>query len=113
MTFSNGIPDNIDTLIRRGRIRGRLHNEDTDETWSLFRSAGGDIEITDDQILIHAGVPARSKSARLWVRVEFGSYRIVVESATATLDKPLEWNIDMVESGMPLFMQRLMKSFWF
>jgi len=111
--FSEGIPDDIDTLIRTGALRGRLHNEDTDETWNLFRSAGGTISRRGDTLVIHAGVPARADTARLWVRIECREYGIKVESATATLEQPLEWTITMVPSAMPLFMQRFGRSYWF
>ena len=70
INFVNGIPSNVGTMIRRGTLRGRLHNENTNETWNLFRSAGGTIRREGNTLVVHAGVPARSASARLWVRIE-------------------------------------------
>ncbi len=113
INFPDGIPSDIDTLIRTGAIRGRLHNEDTKETWNLFRSAGGTIRRQGDSLLIDAGVPARSETARLWVRIECTGYAIDEQSATATLGEPLEWSIEMAPSKTPLFFQRLRKSYWF
>jgi predicted outer membrane lipoprotein len=113
IVFTNGIPNNIESMIRRGTIRGRLHNEDTGETWNIFRSAGGTIRQQGDTLLIHAGVPARSQSARLWVRIECVGYAIEEQSAMASLDDSLEWRVEMKPSSMPLFVQRLGKSYWF
>lgn len=111
--FPQGIPDDIDSLIRRGILRGRLHNEDTNETWSIFKSAGGTVRQQGDTLLIHAGVPARSSQSRLWVRVECPGYEIEVQSKLADFNGAVDWDIVMQESGMPLFMQRLGKSYWF
>lgn len=113
ITFPNGIPDNIDNMIRRGTIRGRLHNEDTAETWNIFRSAGGTIQRQGNSLVVHAGVPARSPSSRLWVRIECVGYAIEEQSAIASLNQRLEWAVEMKSSSMPLFMQRLGKSYWF
>ena len=113
INFPNGVPNNIDSMIRRGTIRGRLHNEDTAETWNLFRSAGGTIQRQGDSLLIQAGVPARSQTGRLWVRIESVGYAIEEQSAIATLGEPLEWVVEMKPSAMPLFVQRLGKSYWF
>jgi len=113
INFPDGIPENIDSMIRRGSIRGRLHNEGTDETWSLFRSAGGQIHREGDTLHIHAGVPARSDTARLWVRIECRGYAIQVQSATAQLGATVNWVVDMKPSSMPLFIQRFGKSYWF
>ena len=113
INFPEGIASDIDTLIRTGAIRGRLHNEDTGETWSLFRSAGGTIRRQGNSLLIHAGVPARSETARLWVRVECKDYSIEEQSAIARLNETLDWTVEMQPSSMPLFLQRLRKSYWF
>ena len=113
INFPNGLPDNVDTMIRRGSLRGRLHNEDLNQTWNLFRSAGGTVRKQGNSLVIHAGVPARSKDARLWVRVEAEGYTIQVESYQASVGETVEWNVDMVPSSTPLFIQRLGKSYWF
>ncbi len=113
INFTEGFSSDIDTLIRKGEIRGRLHNEDTNETWNLFRSAGGTIRRNGDLLLIHAGVPARSESASLWVRIECTGYAIEEQSAVATLGETLEWSIDMQADSTPLFFQRLGKRYWF
>ncbi|MEZ5919906.1 MAG: hypothetical protein R3C60_01005 [Parvularculaceae bacterium] len=111
--FPNGVPSNIDAMIRTGQMRGRLHNADTDETFNLFRSAGGDVAVRGNAIIIRAGVPARSASAKLWVRIECEGYAIEEQSADASLGEQLDWNVVMRASRTPLWMQRLTKSYWF
>jgi len=113
INFSDGIPEDIDTMIRRGSIRGRLHNEQTGSTYNLFRNAGGMLQRQGNQLIIRAGVPARSDTAKLWVRIECEKYAIEEQSAEARLGQPLNWRIDMQPTSTPLFMQRLNKSYWF
>lgn len=113
VVFPNGAPDDIDLLIRKGALRGRLHNEDTGETFNLFRSAGGNMMMRGDSLIIRAGVPARSASGKLWVRIECEGYSIEEQSATGSLSEPLNWTIEMRPSTTPLFIQRLNKSYWF
>lgn len=113
IVFPGGVPSDIDAMIRRGAVRGRLHNADTDETFNLFRTAGGNLVVRGDSLIIRAGVPARSTEATLWVRIEAEGYAIEEQSAKATLDSGLQWTINMRTSTMPLFIQRLSKSYWF
>ncbi|NOX83872.1 MAG: hypothetical protein GXP06_13000 [Alphaproteobacteria bacterium] len=111
INFPNGFSDDIDTLIRTGAIRGRLHNDDTNETWNLFRSAGGTVRHRGNSLIIEAGVPARSATARLWVRIETKGYTIEEQSATATLGETLNWSVDMKATRTPLFLQRWGRSY--
>lgn len=113
INFPNGIPDDINSMIRRGTLRGRLHNEDTGGTWSLFRSTGGSMRQEGNSLIIQAGVPARSQSTRLWIRIECAGYAIEEQSATVSLNEPLQWTVEMQQSSVPLFIQRLNKSYWF
>lgn len=113
INFKDGLPEDIDTMIRRGSLRGRLHNEDTSETWNLFRTSGGTVRREGNSILIHAGVPARQASGKLWVRIEAQGYAIEIQSFQANSREVAEWSIDMTPSTMPLFVQRLGKSYWF
>lgn len=111
--FPNGAPANVDEMISNGSLRGRLHNEDTGETFNLFRNAGGNLMMRGDSLIIRAGVPARSATAKLWVRIECEGYAIEEVSNAASLDGPLYWTIAMKPSSTPLFIQRLNKSYWF
>lgn len=113
INFPNGIPDNIDAMIRRGDLRGRLHNEETNQTWNLFRTAGGSVQRNGNQLKVRAGVPARSSAARLWIRVEAAGYAIEEQSASAQRGQRLNWSVNMTASDTPLFIQRLGKSYWF
>lgn len=113
VTFPKGLPDSIETMIRKGTLRGRLHNAQSGETYNLFRSAGGMLEQRGNTITIHAGVPARSETATLWVRIECEGYTIEERSIKASLSQPLDWDIEMQPSQTPLFLQRLRKSYWF
>lgn len=113
IVFPDGVPSNIDELIRRGACRGRLHNADTKETFNLFRSAGGNVIVRGDSLVVRAGVPARSNEATLWVRVEVEGFAIEEQSAKAVLDESLNWTVNMQRSNTPLFLQRLSKSYWF
>ncbi|MEZ5896065.1 MAG: hypothetical protein R3C51_06645 [Parvularculaceae bacterium] len=111
--FPGGVPADIDNLIRRGTIRGRLHNKDANETYNLFRTAGGDMVIRGDELVIRAGVPAKTPEGTLWVRIECNGYAIEEQSAQASTFTPLAWTINMRPSSVPLFLQRLGKSYWF
>jgi len=113
VVFPGGVPSDVSAMIRRGDLRGRLHNADTKETFNLFRSAGGDVVVRGDSLVIRAGVPAQSEEATLWVRIEAAGYSIEEQSAQASVDAPLNWNVTMRPSSMPLFFQRLGKSYWF
>ncbi|WDI31080.1 hypothetical protein PUV54_14080 [Hyphococcus flavus] len=113
INFPNGISDQVSTMIRRGELRGRLHNEDTNQTWDLFKSTGGTVRQSGNSLVIHAGVPARSQNAQLWVRIEAKGYAIQIQSYSASLSDVVEWDIEMVPSSTPLFIQRLGKSYWF
>lgn len=113
VVFANGAPDDIDQMIRKGTMRGRLHNQDTGETYNLFRNAGGNLMMRGDSLIIRAGVPARSATGKLWVRIEAEGYAIEETSETASLSEPLNWTIELRPSSTPLFIQRLSKSYWF
>lgn len=113
VNFPNGIQSNVDTMIRKGELRGRLHNEETGETWNLFRTSGGTVSRSGNTLTLRAGVPTRSDSSRLWIRVEAAGYAIEEQSAVANRGRRLNWSIDMKPSNTPLFVQRLNKSYWF
>jgi len=113
VNFPEGLPADVSTLIRRGALRGRLHNEDTNQTWDLFKSSGGTMRQDGNSLVIHAGVPARAQTAQLWVRVEAQGYAIQVESYSASTSDTVDWIVDMQPSQTPLFVQRLGKSYWF
>ncbi|MEM8937617.1 MAG: hypothetical protein AAGC77_14565, partial [Pseudomonadota bacterium] len=121
INFPNGLPADVDTLVRGDRIRGRLHNETTSQTYNLFKTAGGTVTPNGNQLVIRAGVPAElsngrgrgTRTTRLWVRIETEGYTIYENSYEATLGRAVNWTVDMKPSRTPLFVQRLRKSYWF
>lgn len=114
VVYPEGIRGDISTMVRRGAIRGRLHNEQTDETFNLFRTTeGATIRREGDTLIFHVGVPARADTARLWVRIETAGYTIEEQSAAATLGDMLDWTIEMRPSNVPLAVQRFGKSYWY
>lgn len=113
IVFPGGVPADVGAMIRRGALRGRLHNVDTKETFNLFRTAGGDVIVRGDSLVVRCGVPARSTEATLWVRIEAEGYAIEEQSARADLDAGLAWTVNMRPSSTPLLIQRLAKSYWF
>lgn len=113
INFTDGLSKEVETLIRQGALRGRLHNSKTKRTYNLFRSAGGSIARRGDTLIIRTGVPANSTEAKLWVRIECDKYKIEQQSINVTLGSPVTWSINMQPSSSPLFMQRLNQSYWF
>ncbi len=111
--FEGGVPDNINRLIATGGLRGRLHNEDTGATYNLFRRTGGGFRTQGDSIFVNVGVPARSETATLYVRIECNGHSIEEQSAEATLGQRLNWKVNLKKTDTPMFLQRLGKSFWF
>lgn len=111
--FENGLDGDVNALIRRGLLRGKLHNDETGQTFNLFRNAGGDLVQRGDTLIITAGVPARTSEARLWVRIECAGHKIEEQSAIAKLGQPLQWHVTVEESSTPLWMQRLGKVYRF
>lgn len=113
IVFEGGVPSDIQQMIRKGSVRGRLHNAETGSTYNLFRNGGGNLKIVDNAIIIRAGVPARSEEATLWVRIECNDHKIEEQSAVAKLGEPLFWSVSLEKSNTPMFLQRLQKSYWF
>ncbi|MBY0423591.1 MAG: hypothetical protein K2Q06_14895 [Parvularculaceae bacterium] len=113
ITFPNGLPDDVESMIRKGTLRGRLHNQESGDTFNLFRTAGGTVQQRGNALVVLAGVPATKNSATLWVRIEAERYKIDVRSTTATVGQKVDWRIVMEPSNTPLFVQRLNNSYWF
>lgn len=113
IVFPGGAPQNFEELARTGRLRGRLHNEATGATFDLFRTAGASLSGDGAAIEIRAGVPTDTERANLWVRIEAEGYGIELQSAEASLARPLEWTIELRKSSVPLNLQRFGKSIWF
>ncbi len=109
----NGLPRNIDAMIRSGTLRGRLFNETSGKTYNLFRNGGARIEADDNSITIETSLPGNGDTVTLWARVECSRYQIAVESFEAVRGDNATWEISMTPSKTPLFLQRLGNSYWF
>ncbi len=109
----DGLPEDLGLAIRRGDLRGRIHNAENGETYNLFRNAGGALERVGDSIFITAGVPADTETAELWVRIELNGYAIEEQSTKAQKGERLAWRITLRRSTTPMFLQRLRMSYWF
>jgi predicted outer membrane lipoprotein len=113
INYPNGLNADMDSLIRQGDMRGRLHNEDTGQTWDLFRRAGGTVSRQGNSLIIRTGLPAMSQTAKIWVRIETAGYAIEQQSATASMGETLQWTVNMRQSSVPLFVQRLNTTYRF
>ncbi|NHK27637.1 hypothetical protein FF098_006965 [Parvularcula flava] len=111
----NGLKENPDTMIRRGTMRGKLRNDDTGQTYNVFRNSGAIIRTSsnNDRMTIMTSVPGAGNSADLRARIEIDGYSINLESFTANTGRNNSWRISMTPSSTPLFMQRLNQSYDF
>ena len=113
--FPNGLKREMNTMMRAGTLRGRLHNPATKKTYNIFRSSGAVMHVHDGNSEIHISttVPGSKENTVLWVRLEAADYAIAVESFEAELGDNGAWAVDMKPSKVPLFVQRFGKSYWF
>ena len=59
VNFPEGLGD-IETMIRAGTLRGKLHNETANRTYNLFRSGGSDLEFEDGTLFISTQLPGEA-----------------------------------------------------
>lgn len=111
----DGLKDDPDTMIRKGALRGRLHNAATGETYNVFRNSGAIITRSSDgrTLTIMTSVPGNSPTATLYTRIEAAGYAITVEEFSASAGRNNTWRIAMTPSSTPLSIQRLGQSYWF
>ncbi len=109
----DGLPRDLDSMIRSGTIRGRLFNEETGKSYNIFRNGGAVIEETGNSITIRSSLPGMEQETTLWARIEVNRYAIAVESFEAVKGDNPVWTIAMTPSRTPLFLQRLRNSYWF
>lgn len=105
--FPRGLENDVDTLIQRNRLVGKLWNPETGRRYNLFRNSGADMSYRDGVLRIVTQVEAADAEAELWVLVEASGYRITEESFTARSGANPIWNVVMEESDTPLLVQRL------
>ncbi|MEL7028698.1 MAG: hypothetical protein AAGL49_05670 [Pseudomonadota bacterium] len=109
--FPDGLPEDLNSSIRKGQLRGRLHDQVSGQTWSLFRTAGGSLSRSGDRLIIRTAVPASGAgdlAAQLHVRIECSGYEILQAKRDVRRgERMVSWNVAMKTSSQPLFLQRL------
>ena len=112
VNFPEGL-DDIQTMIRKGTLRGKLHNETVGSTYNLFRAGGGELEYENDTLFVTTRLPGDADTATLWARIEADGYAIQVENYLARQGANPVWVINMRPSNRPLFLQRMGQSYNF
>ena len=113
VNFPEGLSGDIEAMIQRGTLRGRLWNETAGRTYNLFRSGGGELEFENGTLFIETTLPGEAATATLWTRIEAEGYAIQVENYMARKGANPVWTINMRPSGRPLFLQRMGQSYRF
>lgn len=113
VVFTEGLGESPAEMIRAGRLRGKLHNETTSETYNLFRNSGADLDFRDDTIYIATRIPGDAATTSFVLRVEADGYRIVESRLEASQGVNPIWSVEMQASTTPLFLQRLSRPYWF
>lgn len=113
IVFPNGLESDPDSMIRKGNLRGKIHDDTTGSTYNVFRNSGAIIRQSSDgkMLTVMTSIPGNSNSSRLQSRIEASGYAITVEDFTATTGNNNVWRITLTPSKTPLFMQRLGQSY--
>ena len=113
VTFPDGLKEDIEAMIRKGTLRGRLWNEASNVRYNIFRSGGGELEYENGDLYVTTLLPGTEPTATLWARIEADGYAIQVENYMARQGANPVWTINMRPSGRPLFLQRMTESYRF
>lgn len=113
INFPEGLEQDVTTMVRRGTLRGRLHNESTNATYNLFRNSGAELDYRNNTLYLATKLPGKAPMTRLVARVEAEGYCIQEESFQAAKGANPIWEIDMVSGCMPLVIQRLNRPYTF
>ncbi|MEM6649293.1 MAG: hypothetical protein AAF603_03485 [Pseudomonadota bacterium] len=114
VVFTEGIDKTqLHDMIRKGTLRGKLHNEATKATFNIFRNTGANLNVRNNTIYLASRIPGRADSANLVTRIEAEGYRIVESRFSATLGVNPVWTIRLQPSNTPLIFQRLNRPYWF
>ncbi|GGY51054.1 hypothetical protein [Parvularcula lutaonensis] len=113
--FPNGLKQDIDEMIRRNRLVGKLWNPETGKRYNIFRTSGAEIDYdeSDGTLRIITKVAAADEEAELWILIEAEGYRITEERFVAKVGPNPIWTVDMQPSTTPLLVQRLRHSYRF
>ncbi|MEM8988522.1 MAG: hypothetical protein AAGC95_17555 [Pseudomonadota bacterium] len=102
-----GMPENLETMIRNGQARARLHSSASGMTWGLFKGA---YQTSSNSITFGAPVPlsAIGDSSEMGVVIEIPGYAILQSKRTVTSSESVvNWPLTMRPNNQPLWMQRL------
>lgn len=113
IVFPDGLSEDITTLVRKGNLRGRLHNEGTGQTYNLFGNAGADLNYGNNTIYITTRLPGTAPTTTLVARIEAVGYKIREERFDAKKGANPIWSIQMDPGGGPLMIQRLNRPYKF
>ncbi|MEM9234435.1 MAG: hypothetical protein AAGA69_09400 [Pseudomonadota bacterium] len=113
VTFPDGLKEDITTMVRKGNLRGRLHNEANGRTYNLFLNSGGDADFRNDTLYIATRLPGTAPTTTLVARIEADGYRIKEERFEAKKGANPIWQINMDPGGGPLMIQRLNRPYTF
>jgi hypothetical protein len=105
--FPDGLEGDLQEMLRRKKLVGKLYNKDTGIKYDLFRNSGADMDYRDGTLRIVTSITARSPQAELWLLIEAEGYKITEERFTAQKGANPIWNVGMQASGQPLIVQRL------
>ncbi|MEM1381369.1 MAG: hypothetical protein AAGH41_12175 [Pseudomonadota bacterium] len=111
--FPNGLKDDVQTMVRRGRLAGKIWNKETGTTYNIFRNSGARMAYSDGELRIETVVPGADGSAELWILLEADGYGIYEGKFSARSGANRIWNVEMEPSNTPLFLLRLRHSYRF
>ena len=113
INFPDGLRSDFQSMVRRGRLSGKLWNPETGTVYNLFRSSGARMGYDDDALRIETTVGGVDGSADLWILVEADGYAIKEQQFSARAGANRIWTVNMEPSNTPLFLQRLNHSYRF
>lgn len=116
IVFPEGLEEDMASMIRKGHLRGRLHDETTGRTYNLFRNSGADLVYRNNTIYIVTRLPDVDpqndrEETTLAARVEAAGYKITEERFSAREGVNPIWEIQMTPGGAPLMLQRLQRPY--
>ncbi|NNU17369.1 hypothetical protein HK107_13640 [Parvularcula sp. ZS-1/3] len=107
VNFPNGLEGNLQGMVKRNRLVGKLWNPDTNTRYNIFRNSGAEISYRDNKLRIVTTVDAIEPESELWILVEANGYKITEERFEAQVGPNPIWNVNMQPSNTPLLVQRL------
>jgi len=111
--FPEGLNGNIDQMIRRNRLAGKLWNPNTGMRYNLFRNSGAEVTYRDGTLQLRTTIDAGADKGDLWILVEAEGYAIKEQAFLAQKGANGIWRVRMEPSDEPLFLQRLRHSYRF